>query len=143
MQAEILKAARSRPEFNGYFIDVDEGVYKYEKLEKKTDNSIAGLASVGRAIGYKLYNFNGKENARQLFTLAEYLKDYPFYEKLIMEYNTWGGGAQARLFTVVPDMSGNISGTTFARQTETVFNGETMSASLMLLDVFPSDETVV
>jgi len=141
MQAEILRAARSRPEFSGYSIEVDEGVYKYEKREEKTEGSLAALASEGRAIGYKVYKFDGKESPRKLFELGEYLMTYPFYEKIIMEYNTYGGGAGARLFVCVPDMSGDIHGTSFPRQTETVFNGKTMSGSLMLLDVV-DDETV-
>lgn len=139
MQAEVLKAARSRPEFQGFHIDVAEGVYRYEKLEKKTADSMADLSSKGRAIGYRVADFEGNDQPRKLFELAQYIKSYPFYEKVIMDYNSYAGETIARMFVVVPDMSGNASTTSFSRSTETHFNGKTISGSLMLLDVFPPD----
>lgn len=141
MQAQILDAIRMRPEFNGYMLDVDEGVYKYEKLEERQEGDMADFLSKGRAVGYKMYDYNGEESIYKLWEVAQYLQDFPFTEKVMMEYNTWNeGGAQTRLFVGVPDMRGDIHGAKFKRQTETIFNGTPISGSLMLCDVIKVDE---
>ena len=139
MQAEIIRIARSRPEFSGYMIECAEGVYKYEKLEKKTEGSMAAMSSVGQLIGYSMSTFDGKPAIRKLFALGEYIMESHFYDKVIMEYNSYSGAIDGRLFIQVPDMSGDPLGVSFKRQTATMFNGEEISSSLMLLDVFSSE----
>jgi hypothetical protein len=140
LQAEILKAARSRKEFNRYRIAVEEGIYNYEEVETPTEGDLADLSSKGRAIAYNVQSFTGSYSNLKVFSLAEYLLDYPFYDKLILDYHTYVSDTpRCRLFVVIPDMSRGYRGVTFARETETRFNGRVQSGSLVLLNSDRSD----
>jgi hypothetical protein len=144
LQAEILEAARGRPEFQHYRVVVEEGIYAKEDIEPDlTENELADLSSYGRAIGYTVKSFRGVYSNQKVFELAEYLMNYPFYEKLILDYHTYlSADPVSRLFVVIPDMSkGFETVSSWKRQTETRFNGQVMSGSLMLLDRQVSDRS--
>jgi len=134
LHAEILQAARSRSEFQRRRIMVYQGVYIYDSVETRTTGSIADLSSRGRAIGYRVYNHEGQEDRRGVYDLAEYLIDYPFYDKLVLYYDTYlSSDPTATLFVITPDISQDYENATFSRELETQFNGITQSSQLIVL----------
>jgi len=137
LQAEILKAARSRKEFQQYRIEVQAGVYRYNPVETRTTGSLTDLRAQGRAIAYDVRSFRGNISIQMTFTLARYLLRYPFYDKLIMDYNTFSGQElDSRVYVILPDMSGGIpANIKFKRETETRYNGSVISGNLALLDI--------
>lgn len=142
LQAEILEAARSRPEFQHYRVAVEEGIYAKEDIEPDlTENELADLASYGRAVAYTVKSFRGVYSNQKVFELAEYLMNYPFYDKIILDYHTYlSADPIGRVFVVIPDLTkGYDTVTSWKRQTETRFNGQVMSGSLMQLDHQVSD----
>lgn len=136
VQAEILKAARSRPEFLGYRIVVEEGVYSYQPTETETEGDLAQLMSRGRAIGYAVKTIHGGTTSiEKTFQLAEYLVGYPFYEKIIMNYNNFYSGRNdvgVCVFVVLPELDESYNGN-WSRQKETRVNGRVQSQSIMML----------
>ena len=136
LQAEILKAARSRKEFQQYRIEAQAGVYRYGSTESRTVGSIADLRAQGRATAYDVRSYKGNISSQMVFILAQYLLTYPFYEKIIMDYNTFDGQSlDTRVWVITPDMtSGQTKNIRFNRETETRFNGAVISGNLALLD---------
>lgn len=137
VHAELLKAARSRKEFQLHRIVVEEGIYNYEAVETGTEGDLAALRAQGRAIAYTVKGFqDGAPTPSMNFRLAEYWMHYPFYDKLILDYHTYaaGLGTQCRVYVTLPELDGNFEGT-WSRQTETRFNGVVQSNALLLLNV--------
>ena len=143
LQAEILKAARERPEFQGYKINVEESIYNKLDTETLTTGGLADLSMKGQAIGYNVTSHEGTYSNAKVFQLAEYLLNYPFYNKLILDYHTFSSPEiRARLFVVIPDCTSSYD-VKFERKTETRFNGNTISGNLFLLDDSIQDRTVM
>lgn len=129
VQAEVLKAARSRFEFEGMGITVDEGIYVYESTEEEVDGDLASLGSVGRAIAYKI----DSESYRLNFELAEYLASHPWHDKIILDYHSYGSSVQSRVFVVLPELDSVYNGS-WGRTIETKVNGLIHSSSLVLFE---------
>jgi len=137
VQAELLKGARSRKEFQLHQISVEEGIYNYEAVETGTEKDIAALRAQGRAIAYTVRSFqDGASSPQMNFILAEYWASHPFYDKIIMDYHTYaaGRGTKCRVYLILPELDGNFDGT-WSRQVETRFNGAVQSNTLLLLNV--------
>lgn len=143
VQAEILKAARSRPEFSGHRIVVEEGVYAYQDVELEGQDDMAYLMSRGRAIGYVVKTIEGGRTSHEkTFQLAEYLVGYPFYEKIILSYQNYynspfaqsegGGDGGICVFVVLPELDETYNGN-WARQKQTMINGRVQSQSIMMM----------
>jgi hypothetical protein len=135
VQAEVLKAARSRPEFNRNRITVEEGVYMYQDTELENEGDLASLAAKGRAIGYVVKDFQtGATNKEQTFALAEYFSSHPWHDKIILDYHSFAQGLDMgmRAFVVLPELDETFSGN-WGRTEETRYNGVVQSQSLVLL----------
>lgn len=138
IQAELLSAARTRPEFNGVRIAVEEGIYDFDPVETTTEGTLADLASIGRAIAYACKDISGGDtNVLQTFALAEYFASLPWYDKIILDYYNFepneNDNLNMRVYIVLPELDEEYNGT-FGRKKETVFNGKVQSQSLLLLD---------
>ena len=138
LQAEILSAARSRPEFNGFMITVDEGIYDFDDVETTTEDTLAAISVIGRAIAYTCKDKSGgKTDVEKTFALAEYFSTLPWYDKILLDYYNFGAGEDdalgMRVYVILPELNDEYNGT-FGRKKETVFNGKTQSQSLLLLD---------
>lgn len=143
LQAEILKSARERSEFQGYKINVEESIYNKLDTETLTSGGLADLSTKGQAIGYNVTSHEGTYSNAKVFQLAEYLLNYPFYDKLILDYHTFSSpDIRARLFVVIPDCSSSYD-VKFKRETETRFNGNVISGNLFLLDDSIQDRTIM
>jgi len=133
VQAEALKAARSRKEFNRNRITVEEGIYQYQDTEVEKEGDLASLASKGRAIGYVVKSFStGTTDRAQTFALAEYFSSYPFHDKIILDYHTYSSDPDVgmRVFLVLPELDPAFNGT-WGRKTETRYNGRVQSSKLV------------
>lgn len=118
----------NRGAFANLRLVVAEGLYKPGPSEKITPNSINDLRSKGRAIVYELYNINGGLALQETFDLAEYWKDTIFFDKLILNYDTYHPSKKlhAQIIVTIPELDANWEAV-FNREVETVFNGTTMT----------------
>ena len=135
VQAEMLKAARSRPEFQGYDIKVEDGIYVYEDIETRTVGDLADYGAYARAISYTVKYFKtGETDILKTFQLAEYWAGLPWYGKIQVDYYTFEGDTKIRTFLILPELDNTYNGN-WTRRLNTSFNLKTMSETLLLLDI--------
>ena len=135
VQAEMLKAARSRPEFQGYDIKVEDGIYVYEDVETRTAGDLADYGAYARAISYTVKYFKtGETDILKTFQLAEYWAGLPWYGKIQVDYYTFEGDTKIRTFLILPELNNAYNGN-WTRRLNTSFNLKTMSETLLLLDI--------
>jgi len=137
VQAEMLKSARSRPEFQKFDIKVEDGVYVYEDVETRTTGDLADYGAYGRAISYSVRYFkHGGVDALKTFQLAEYWATLPWYDKIIVDYSNFENttAPKIKVFLVLPELDDVYNGT-WQRKQETSWNLQTMSEALLLLDL--------
>lgn len=137
VQAEMLRAARERPEFQRYKVNVEEGIYNYEGVETRTEGDLADYSAYGRAIAYNvIFSEDGAKDYRKTFELAEYWASLPWYDKIICDYHNYrtDGSIALRIFLVLPELDTAFGGS-WGRKLETRWNGETQSETLLLLDL--------
>lgn len=144
IQAEMLRAAKERPEFQRYKVNVEEGIYNFESVETRTSGDLADMGAYGRAIGYNVkFSEDGKTDFRKTFELAEYWASLPWYDKIICDYHNYSpsGIIQLRVFLVLPEID-SAYGANWGRRLETRWNGEIQSETLLLLDLSGRTEIV-
>jgi len=137
VQSEFVSAARSRAEFKNNRIAVSEGIYEPGDFESVDAGTLKQQLMIGRAIGYVVKTMeNGTHSKELTFLLASYFASLPWYEKIIMHYDTTSGSGEGgdggfRAFVVLPLLDDNYQGS-YARKLETQYNGKLMSENLML-----------
>jgi len=104
---------------------VVEGVYRAgpgETLQTDTPN---WLASKGRRVVYELIDETGSQASEKTFDLAVYLKDFLFYDKLTLDYDTFdpSGLINAQIIIDMPKVSEDYD-CVYGMNLETVFNNK-------------------
>lgn len=90
LHAHLLEIVNSNPRFKKNRLIVSEGVYVPSSVENTSNNhGINELKKTGRAVVYQVLNSAGKVDHSRTFDLCVYLKDHFFFEKIILDYDTY------------------------------------------------------
>ena len=129
---EILELYKTLDDFNGYSLEVVEGLYKLGIKEKFVADSITDLKTQGRAIVYELYDVQtGKLALDKTFDLAVYLKDNAHYDKLSLYYDKFDMKQEkhhAQIVITTPLIPVNYKAF-FKMKVDTFWNNELLSNS--------------
>lgn len=126
LHGEVLKKiSNDEGRFRDFRLVVVEGVYRAgpgETLQTDTPN---WLASKGRRVVYELIDETGSQASEKTFDLAVYLKDFLFYDKLTLDYDTFdpSGLINAQIIIDMPKV-GEDYDCVYGMNLETVFNNK-------------------
>ena len=129
LQAEAMNLISSDSgKFKDHRLVVVEGLYRKGSGETLTPGSINDLQTTGRAVVYELINLKGVPDIEKTYDLALYFKDNLYYEKLILDYDTFdpSGAMNAQIIVVMPLVSNTYIGN-YKMEIETRFNNKTQS----------------
>jgi len=129
LHAEILKKiGDDEGKFRDFRLVVVEGLYKAGPQEILETNSPNWLASKGRRVVYELVDEKGNQAIEKTYELAVYLKDFLFYDKLCIDYDTYNpdGTINAQIIIDMPKVEDDFE-TTYSMDIETVFNNSVQS----------------
>ena len=137
LQAEVMKKVQSSGLFTDHRLIVSEGLYKPAPGETCTTNSINDYKQTGRAVVYQLLDKKGNIDISKTFDLAVYIKDYCFFEKITLDYDTFdpNGIPSCQLVVLMPMANVNFD-LTFTKNIETSFNGTLLSTNELVEVVF-------
>ena len=119
---------------NLYTLKVERGYYNPGPTEKPTADGLNDLATKGRCVVYQLVNkSSGQVEVSKTYDLALYLKDYIFFDKLILDYDTYdpSGVMTAHIIIVTPNMPETYQNQSYGNAIETRNNGKVISSDLM------------
>ena len=119
---------------NLYTLKVERGYYNPGPSEKPSANSLNDLATKGRCVVYQLVNkASGQVEVSKTYDLALYLKDYIFFDKLILDYDTYdpSGVMTAHIIIVTPNMPETYLNQSYINAIETRNNGKVISSDLV------------
>ena len=85
------------------------------------------MQTTGRAVVYELVDTKGVADVEKTFDLAVYLKDNMYYEKLILDYDTFDpAGLNAQIIIQMPLVSADYTGE-YSMDIETRFNNKVLT----------------
>lgn len=119
---------------NLYTLKVERGYYNPSPTEKPTADGLNDLATKGRCVVYQLVNkASAQVEVSKTYDLALYLKDYIFFDKLILDYDTYdpSGVMTAHIIITTPTMPETYQNQSYANAIETRNNGKVISADLI------------
>ena len=129
---------------NLYTLKVERGYYNPSPTEKPTADGLNDLATKGRCVVYQLVNkASAQVEVSKTYDLALYLKDYIFFDKLILDYDTYdpSGVMTAHIIITTPNMPETYQNQSYANAIETRNNGKVISSDL--IDCFQPAGTAV
>ena len=128
LQAEAMNLiSDDTGRFKDHRLVVVEGLYRKGANETLTAGSINDLQTTGRAVVYELVDTKGVTDIGKTFDLAVYLKDNMYYEKLILDYDTFDpAGLNAQIIIQMPLVSEDYTGE-YSMNIETRFNNKVQS----------------
>lgn len=135
LHAELFRRINGNIDmFKDVRLIVSEGVYRGGPLETVAGENL--LKQDGQMVSYKVVDEQGQIDYERTFDLAEYIKDYVGYEKLILEYDKWDptGKLNAQVTVVMPKVDGITWRVYYKKQLETRYNG-TLFAKNELVEV--------
>lgn len=130
--ARIIDLYQTLDQFDGYSLNVAEGIYKLGPEEVVESESINDLKQTGRAIVYELISVTtGKVALSKTYDLAVYLKDNIQYDKMSLYYdildpNDTSHHAQIAIST--PKIPSNYK-SFFKMDLETLWNNNILSST--------------
>lgn len=92
---------------NRHSINVVEGFYKAADGETLEIDSLNYLMTKGQAVVYEVIDRNGLVSKNETFRLAEYIKDFYQFEKMILDYDTYdpSGELNVQIIIVMPEVT--------------------------------------
>jgi len=127
LHAELIRSINGNTDFfNNVRLIVSEGIYRGgpeetvagENLKKRT----------GRTVVYQVVDQKGNIDHDATFDVAEYWKDYVFFEKITLDYDTYNpdGSLTSQIVVEMPVVNETFD-VSFGLNIETSFNGEVIS----------------
>jgi hypothetical protein len=119
---------------NLHVLKVQRGLYNPGPTEVPTSGGLNDLATQGRCVVYQLVNkLSGNVEISKTYDLAVYLKDYIYFDKLILDYDTYdpSGVMAAHIIIVTPTMPETYQNASYGNAIETRYNGKTMYSDLV------------
>lgn len=127
LHAEIYRTINGNTElFNDVRLIVSEGIYREGPIEVVGGDNIK--KEDGRIVVYQVVDREGNIDHEKTFDIAEYWKDYVFYETLTLEYDTYNpdGSLTSQIVIEVPNVPESFD-IRFGRTVQTVYNGTLFS----------------
>jgi len=119
---------------NLYTLKVERGYYNPGPQEIPTGGSLNDLAMQGRCVVYQLINkITDQIEISKTYDLALYLKDYLYFDKLILDYDTYdpSGNMTAHIIIITPTMPETYQNVSYTNLIETRNNGKVISPDLV------------
>lgn len=132
MHAELMGAINGNTDFfNDVRLIVSEGIYKGGPEESVGGDNLK--KKDGRIVVYQVINQEGKIDQEKTFDVAEFWKDYTFFERLALDYDTYNpdGSLTAQILVEFPTIPESFD-VEFSQTVETYFNGELQSKNELL-----------
>lgn len=129
LHAEFIKQVQDYlDERNRNRLIVAEGFYKEAEGEELEVNSLNYLQTRGQVVIYELRDQNGLIPIQKTFDIAEYIKDYTNFDKMILDYDTYNpdGSLNAQIIIQMPEVNSKWEAT-FNNEIETRFNNYTQT----------------
>ena len=107
---------------------VVEGFYKKNDNETLEVDSLNYLQTRGQVVIYELRDQTGQIAVDKTYDVAEYIKDYLRYEKMILDYDTYdpNGELNAQIIVVMPDLDPTFEAR-YMNNVETRYNNYTQT----------------
>lgn len=124
LHAKFMKSAQAFLDKNNrHNINVVEGFYKPGPNETLVIDSLNDQMSKGRAVVYEVIDRNGQVSLRETFRLAEYVKDFYQFEKMVLDYDTYdpSEALNVQIILVMPEVSPQWT-VSFDNKIETRYN---------------------
>jgi hypothetical protein len=108
---------------NRLSIHVVEGFYVPNPGEELEIDSLNYQMNKGQAVVYELRDRNGLIPIRQTYEIAEHIKDYYNFEKMILDYDTYNpnGELNAQIIVVMPEVTAQWT-VSYDQKIETRYN---------------------
>lgn len=134
LQAEYLNSINGNTDlFNDVRLIVSEGIYKGGPEESISPNTISWKKSKGIVVVYQVVDRKGNISLEKTFDVAEYWKDYHFYNKLTLDYDTYdvSGILTSQIIVELPEI-GKDHDVQFKMNVETTMNGQLLSSDELI-----------
>jgi hypothetical protein len=132
MHAEAMRAINGNTDFfNDVRLIVSEGIYRGGPEETVGGDNLK--KADGRIVVYQVIDQEGKISQDKTFDVAEFWKDYIFFEKIALDYDTYNpdGSLTAQILLEFPTVPESFD-LKFTGAVETWFNGAKQSTNELL-----------
>ena len=132
MHAELMRAINGNTDFfNDVRLIVSEGIYRGDPEESVGGDNLK--KADGRIVVYQVIDQEGNINHEKTFDVAEFWKDYAFYERIALDYDTYNpdGTLTSQILLEFPTIPESFD-IKFGMQVETYYNGALQSKNELL-----------
>lgn len=127
MQAQIWQAINGNTDlFNDIRLIVSEGVYRPGPTETVAGDNL--LKQNGQLAVYQVVDREGKIDHEKTYDVAEFIKDYMFFDKLVLDYDTLNtdGSMTSQIMIYMPSVPESFD-VKFGLNVATAYNRTTIS----------------
>ena len=132
LHAEMYRTINGNTElFNDVRLIVSEGIYKGGPLETVGGDNIK--KQNGRIVVYQVIDREGKIDHSATFDVAEYWKDYCFFDKLTLDYDIYNpdGSLTSQIAIEMPEVSESFD-LDFKGSVTTTYNSKLLSSKELI-----------
>jgi len=133
LHAELYRSINGNTDmFNDVRLIVSEGIYRAGPTEFLGGDNIK--KADGSTVVYQVIDRDGKVNHERTYEVAEYWKDYNFFEKLTLDYDTLNpdGSLTSQIVVEMPTVLGASYDVNFNMFIDTVYNGRLLSVNELI-----------
>lgn len=132
LHAELYRTINGNTDlFNDVRLIVSEGIYKGGPLETVGGDNLK--KEDGRVVVYQVIDREGKIDHSATFDIAEYWKDYTFYDKITLDYDIYNpdGSLTSQIVVEMPEV-GESFDLNFKFGISTNYNGKLLSSKELI-----------
>ena len=132
LHAELYRTINGNTDlFNNVRLIVSEGIYKGGPLETVGGDNLK--KEDGRVVVYQVIDREGKIDHSATFDIAEYWKDYTFYDKITLDYDIYNpdGSLTSQIVVEMPEV-GESFDLNFKFGISTNYNGKLLSSKELI-----------
>ncbi|MAI05462.1 MAG: hypothetical protein CMA07_07100 [Euryarchaeota archaeon] len=132
LHAEMYRTINGNTDlFNNVRLIVSEGIYKGGPLETVGGDNLK--KQDGRLVVYQVIDREGKIDHSATFDVAEYWKDYCFFDKLILDYDIYNpdGSLTSQIAIEMPEVSESFD-LDFKGSVSTTYNSKLLSSKELI-----------
>lgn len=133
LQAEFINSINGNTDlFNDVRLIVSEGIYKGGP-EESLESGLNYKKSKGILVAYQVIGRDGEIDLEKTFDVSVYWKDYRFFEKLTLDYDTYdpSGKLVSQILVEMP-VIGKDHDVSFGMKVETTMNGSLLSSGELI-----------
>lgn len=146
MQSQIWQVINGNTElFNDIRLIVSEGVYRPGPTETVGGDNL--LKQKGQLAVYQVVDREGKIDHEKTYDVAEFIKDYMFYDKIVLDYDTFNtdGSMTSQIMIYMPQVPESFD-VKFGLNVSTQYNRKLISNDELvevLTNADPQQEAVI